>query len=156
MLYTLPFPTILSSTFCTVSSNAKKVMHWDLTLDILLIFTYNFPFFFYCNAGAPGHPGPKGERGESISRSVPTVTVSPSSLTVTQHQTATFYCSVYGNPKPSISWSKISGAGLGTGNRLHFSSADYSDSGSYICKATSVLGEVHKQVELLVKGKICG
>ncbi|KAJ7370641.1 Immunoglobulin super DCC subclass member 3 [Desmophyllum pertusum] len=64
----------------------------------------------WSDAGAPGHPGPKGEPGESIS--APEVIVSPASLTVTQNQTATFYCSVDGNPKPTVSWGKINGTGL--------------------------------------------
>ena len=57
-----------------------------------------------------GAPGPKGDAGESIS--APEVIVSPSSLTVTQYQTATFYCSAGGYPKPSVFWSKISGTEL--------------------------------------------
>ncbi|KAL9961761.1 hypothetical protein ACROYT_G030775 [Oculina patagonica] len=84
------------------------------------------------NPGAPGHPGPKGEPGESIS--APEVIVSPASLTVTQNQTATFYCSADGNPKPSVSWSKISGTGMkntaGPDNKLQIRSAVYNDSGS--------------------------
>ena len=30
--------------------------------------------------------------------------LSPTSLTVTQYQTTTFYCSADGSPKPSVSW----------------------------------------------------
>ncbi|KAL9961767.1 hypothetical protein ACROYT_G030783 [Oculina patagonica] len=105
------------------------------------------------NPGAPGHPGPKGEPGESIS--APEVIVSPASLTVTQNQTATFYCSADGNPKPSVSWSKISGAGLvntsGQDNKLQIRSAGYNDSGSYVCTATNIFGKVQKTVKLLVE-----
>ena len=108
------------------------------------------------DAGAPGHPGPKGEPGESIS--APGVIVSPASLTVTQHQTATFYCSADGNPKPSVSWSKKSGAGLvntdGQDNKLQIRSAVYNDSGSYVCTVTNVLGQVQKVVKLFVEGKL--
>ena len=84
--------------------------------------------------------------------------VSPASLTVTQNQTATFYCSADGNPKPSVSWSKISGTGLvnteGQDNKLQIRNADYNDLGSYVCTATNVLGQVKKVVKLFVEGKI--
>ena len=110
----------------------------------------------YFITGVPGHPGPKGEPGQSIS--VPEVIVSPASLTVTQNQTATFYCSADGNPKPSVFWSKISGVGLvstdGQDNKLQIKNTDYSDSGSYVCTATNVLGQVKKVVRLFVEGKI--
>jgi len=108
--------------------------------------------------GVPGHPGPKGDAGESIS--VPEVIVSPASLTVTQNQTATFYCSADGNPEPSVSWSKLSGTGLvntdGQGNKLQMKSAGYNDSGSYASTAANVLGEVKKVVKLFVEGKMFG
>ncbi|XP_020623007.1 hemicentin-2-like [Orbicella faveolata] len=102
--------------------------------------------------GAPGHPGPKGDVGESIS--VPVVIVSPASLTVTQNQIATFYCSADGNPKPSVSWSRTT-TGLvntdGQGSKLEIKSAVYSDSGSYVCTATNILGEARKVVKLFVE-----
>ncbi len=113
-------------------------------------------FYSQGDAGAAGHPGPKGEPGESIS--APEVIVSPGSLTVTQNQTATFYCSADGNPKPSVSWSKISGAGLvntaGQDNKLRIGNADYNDSGSYVCTATNVFGKSKKVVKLFVEGEI--
>ncbi|KAJ7376796.1 hypothetical protein OS493_032258 [Desmophyllum pertusum] len=105
------------------------------------------------NTGAPGHPGPKGEPGESISS--PEVIVSPASLTVTQNQTATFYCSAGGNPKPTVSWSTISGAGQvnkdGQDNKLEIKNTAYNDSGKYVCTARNVLGKVQKEVKLLVE-----
>ena len=108
--------------------------------------------------GAPGHPGPKGDAGESIS--APQVIVSPNLLTVTQNQTATFHCSDDGSPKPSVSWSKISGTGLvntgGQDNKLQIKSAGYNDSGSYVCTAANVLGELKKVVKLFVEGKMFG
>ena len=106
--------------------------------------------------GAPGHPGPKGDAGESIS--APEVIVSPTSLTVVQYQIATFYCSADGNPKPSVSWSKISGTGMvnkdSQGNKLQVRSAGYNDSGSYVCTATNVLGQAKKEAKLFVEGKM--
>ena len=105
-----------------------------------------------------GAPGTKGDAGESIS--APEVIVSPTSLTVTQNQTATFYCSAGGNPKPSVSWSKISGTGLvitdGQDNKLQIKSAGHNDTGSYVCSAANVLGEVKKVVKLFVEGKMFG
>ena len=105
--------------------------------------------------GAPGYPGPKGDAGESIS--APEVIVTPTSLTVTQYQTATFYCSAEGNPKPSVLWSKTSGTGQGKkdsqGNKLQITSVGYNDAGSYVCTATNVFGQAKKFVKLFVEGK---
>jgi len=85
------------------------------------------------------------------------VIVSPASLTVIQYQTATFYCSADGNPKPSVSWSKTSGTGLvntdGKDNKLQINSAGYNDSGSYVCTAANILGQAKKVVKLFVEGK---
>ena len=106
--------------------------------------------------GSPGHPGPKGEPGESIS--LPTVTVTPPSLTVTQNQTASFYCLAVGNPRPRVSWSKTSGAGLlnmnGRQDMLEIRKTSYNDSGEYVCTATNLLGKVQKVVKLFVEGEI--
>ena len=103
----------------------------------------------------PEHPGPKGEPGESIS--APEVIVFPASFTVTENQTATFYCSADGNPKPSVSWRKIGVARpLNTGsqhNKLEIKNAAYNDSGKYLCTATNILGRAQKEVELIVEGE---
>lgn len=104
--------------------------------------------------GVPGHPGPKGEPGQFLS--APDVNVSPVSLTVTENQTANFHCSASGHPKPKVSWRKINGAELvtpdGPDTALHVRTADYNDSGSYMCTATSVLGKAQKMVKLYVEG----
>ena len=122
-----------------------------LSFKCLSSFKMNYHFYV---ARAPGHPGPKGNAGESTA--APDVIVSPSSLTVTQNQIATFYCSADGNPKPSISWSKTSGAGQGNkggqGNKLQIKNAGFNDSGNYVCTATNVFGQAKKVVKLFVQG----
>jgi len=102
--------------------------------------------------GLPGPVGPKGELGESIS--APKVIVSPASETVIENQTTMFYCSAGGSPKPKISWNKLNGSGLmnsrGHTNKLEIYNAAYNDSGKYVCRATNVLGQDQRVVELLV------
>ena len=41
-------------------------------------------------------------------------------------------------------------------NKLQIKRAGYNDSGSYICTAANVLGEVKKVVKLFVEGKMFG
>ncbi|XP_066023751.1 uncharacterized protein [Pocillopora verrucosa] len=103
------------------------------------------------NPGTPGQPGAKGEPGESIS--APKVTVSPTSVTVTENQTATFYCSANGNPTPTVTWSRTDGTDLFASpqNKLEIRKAAYNDSGNYVCTVKSILGEVQKQVKLFVE-----
>jgi len=107
------------------------------------------------NTGLPEPAGPKGELGESIS--APKVIVSPASETVFENQTAMFYCSAGGYPKPKISWSKLKGSGLvkrkGQQNKLEIKNAAYNDSGKDVCTAKNVLGQDQKVVELLVEGE---
>ena len=44
----------------------------------------------------------------------------------------------------------------GQDNKLQIKSAGYNNSGSYVCTATNVLGEVKKMVKLFVEGKMFG
>ena len=102
--------------------------------------------------------GLKGDPGESIS--TPEVTVSPTTQTVTEKQTATFYCSARGNPEPVVSWMKVGGGSLAkerakineNGGSLEIRSTTYNDSGKYNCTAVSVLGKDSKEVALVVEG----
>ena len=55
--------------------------------------------------GPAGMPATKGEPGESISS--PAVVVSPVTLTVNEGRSASFRCSVSGNPEPAEVWSKL-------------------------------------------------
>ena len=79
-------------------------------------------------------------------------------MTVIENQTATFYCSAAGNPKPKVTWSKTGGRGsVNTTdherNKLEIRNASHRDSGRYVCKATNVLGEEEGVVELFVEGE---
>ena len=83
------------------------------------------------------------------------MTVSPTSDTVTENQTATFYCSADGNPTPTVTWSRTGDTEpiSSPHNKLEIRNATYNDSGDYVCTAKSILGEVQKQVKLFVEGK---
>ena len=80
-------------------------------------------------------------------------------MTVMENQTATFFCSAAGNPKPEVAWSKTGGGGsvnrnVGQHDKLEIKNATYHDAGRYVCKATNVLGQVEKVVELFVEGEM--
>lgn len=101
--------------------------------------------------------GSKGDPGESIS--TPEVSVSPAIQTVTENQTAIFYCSASGNPEPVVSWMKVGGSLAKerakiskNGMSLEVRSTIYNDSGKYNCTAVSVLGKDSKEVSLVVEG----
>ena len=108
------------------------------------------------DTGTTGIPGAKGEPGESIAP--PTVDVSPAKMTVNETKTASFQCSVSGNPKPSITWSKLDGKSetrLSTASqgKLLFPKVIGSDSGRYKCSASNILGQAQALVRLEVNGK---
>ena len=109
------------------------------------------------NRGPRGIPGAKGEPGESIS--APVVAVSPLRITVNESGSASFQCSVSGNPEPAIVWRK-----LGKQSEIHqavdsrgtlvLKNVKASDSGLYNCSAGNVLGRAHSLVRLVVNGKL--
>ena len=103
--------------------------------------------------GTRGIPGIKGQAGESIS--VPMVAVSPDVKTVVQNQTASFQCSVQGNPLPEVTWQKVNGSVIRTGSNgaLVIRNAQHQDSGRYMCAGKNVLGQSHKDVQLVVEGE---
>ena len=110
------------------------------------------------DTGPAGMPGAKGEPGESIS--TPVVAVSPTKLTVNESGTASFQCSVSGNPQPVITWSKRDGqsditqSAVSRGTLL-LKKVVGSDSGVYKCSASNILGQAQALVELVVNGRLC-
>ena len=108
------------------------------------------------DTGTAGMKGAKGEPGESIL--APTVAVSPSKMTVNESKTASFQCSVSGNPKPVSTWSKLEGTSekilsATTDGKLILPNAAASDSGVYKCLGSNILGQAHALVRLAVNGK---
>ena len=105
--------------------------------------------------GSAGMPGAKGEPRESIS--APAVAVSPKILTVNQDGSASFQCSVSGNPKPAIKWIKTnrqSSRSVVSGGKLLLKNVRGSNSGTYKCSAVNILGQAQALVQLIVNGKI--
>ena len=109
------------------------------------------------DVGPQGMPGPKGEPGESISP--PHVIVSPSTVTLNESVTARLLCSVTGNPRPRIEWTKEGGSL--PGNRttvtdlgeLLIKNVGLEDSGRYKCSARNILGTAEGFGQLSVQGE---
>ena len=106
--------------------------------------------------GTAGMKGAEGEPGESIA--APTVAVSPAKMTVNESKTASFQCSVSGNPKPVSTWSKLEGKSekilsATTDGKLILPNAAGSDSGVYRCSASNILGQAQALVQFVVNGK---
>ena len=108
------------------------------------------------DTGTAGIKGAKGEPGESIA--APTVAVSPAKMTVNESKTASFQCSVSGNPKPVSTWSKLEGKSekilsATTDGKLILPHTAGSHSGVYKCSALNILGQAQALVRLVVNGK---
>ena len=106
--------------------------------------------------GPAGMPGTKGEPGESIS--APVVAVSPKILTVNEGGSASFECSLNGNPKPVLKWSKLSSLSqispsAVSGGKLLIKNVAGNDAGKYNCSAVNILGKAHALAQLVVNGK---
>ncbi|XP_015756478.1 PREDICTED: hemicentin-2-like isoform X4 [Acropora digitifera] len=74
-------------------------------------------------------------------------------MTVNESKTASFQCSVSGNPKPVSTWSKLEGKSekilsATTDEKLILPNAAGSDSGVYKCSASNILGQ---QAQALVR-----
>ncbi|CAH3154359.1 unnamed protein product [Porites evermanni] len=94
--------------------------------------------------GEPGIPGPPGGPGESIS--APQVTVSPANHTRNEGRNTAIYCTVGGNPTPTVEW-RFKGRKLLSGAKYLVKKAEliirnpnYSDAGQYKCAARNILG----------------
>ena len=108
------------------------------------------------DTGTAGMKGAKGEPGESIA--APSIAVLPAKMTVNESKTASFQCSVSGNPKPVSTWSKLEGKSeknlsTTTDGKLILPNAAGSDSGVYKCSASNILGQAQALVRLEVNGK---
>ena len=117
-----------------------------------------YVFVLTGEAGPRGFTGPKGDPGESIS--LPKAIISPKTQTVTENQTATFYCSASGNPRPTVSWTKVN-ASLIKGHvvsdensgRIEVIYSTFNDSGDYLCTAVNLLGRDEAVAKLIVEGR---
>ena len=111
------------------------------------------------DTGTAGKPGAKGEPGQSIA--APTTAISPVKLTVNEGETASFQCSVSGNPKPSIKWSKLKGLSEISMSevpegKLTLRNVAGIYSGAYKCSASNILGQAQAVAQLVVNGnKFC-
>ena len=109
------------------------------------------------DVGPAGMPGAKGEPGESIS--APTIVVSPSKLTVNESGSASFQCSVNGNPEPSVVWNKVDNQSKRSysavsGGKLLLKNVTGSDTGVYKCSSENILGQAQALVQLVINGKL--
>ena len=112
------------------------------------------------NDGPRGLPGPRGLRGEpGQSAAAPEVMMSPPSLTVNETDSAAFYCSATGNPRPVIVWRKVNGSvakdrsDTNSSGRLVINGAQFNDRGIYKCEARNILGTAEADTSLVVNGK---
>ena len=108
--------------------------------------------------GPKGMPGPPGKPGESAS--VPQATLSPAQQTRDEGGNTNFYCTVGGNPSPTIEW-RFKGSKLVSGSKywikdggvLNIKYLRYSDAGQYTCVATNILGSDEASGNLNVRGE---
>ncbi|KAM7427347.1 Basement membrane-specific heparan sulfate proteoglycan core protein [Porites harrisoni] len=106
--------------------------------------------------GEPGNPGPPGRPGESIS--APRVMVSPANHTRDEGGNTAIYCTVGGNPTPTVEW-RFKGRKLLLGAKYLVKKAEliirnlkYSDAGQYKCAARNILGSSEASGNLKVRG----
>ncbi|XP_068705584.1 uncharacterized protein [Montipora foliosa] len=106
--------------------------------------------------GDTGSPGQPGKSGESIS--TPQVALSPTGKTRNEGRNTAFYCTVGGNPRPTVEWlfggkKIVSGAKYSIKEgELTVKNLNYSDAGQYTCVATNILGTANSTSTLNVAG----
>ena len=132
----------------------------NLQVNHLIIWNYNEGHLNkeieYYNAST-GAVEPRGMTGDP---SLPVVLVSPNTQTVRENQTATFHCSAFGNPHPTVTWTRVNGSlrdgsvkVIGHGRRLDIIHSTFNDSGEYKCTAVNIQGRAKKIVKLIVGGE---
>ena len=110
--------------------------------------------------GEPGPecmPGPAGRPGKSTS--APQVMLSPVEQTNDEGGNTTFYCTVGGNPCPTVEW-RFKSRKLVSDEKylikegeLIVKNLNYSDAGKYTCHARNILGSSQVTANLSVRGK---
>ncbi|XP_015751598.1 PREDICTED: roundabout homolog 3-like isoform X2 [Acropora digitifera] len=106
--------------------------------------------------GQKGMPGPRGRPGQSIS--TPRVVLSPDEQTRDEGVNTALYCTVSGNPPPTVEWLFNEGK-LQPGvkhsiekGKLTVKNLNYSDAGKYKCVAKNILGSSNGSATLTVRG----
>ena len=108
--------------------------------------------------GIKGMPGPPGRPGESVS--TPQLIISPTDQTKDEGSNSVIYCTVRGNPTPSVEWrfksrKLYSGAKyLVKEGELVVRNLNYGDAGQYTCVARNILGTSEASGNLRVRGKM--
>ena len=96
--------------------------------------------------GPPGRAGPKGDRGRK-------------GRIINETNTASFLCSVSGNPAAQIFWSKVNGSSpsnrtkVTSNGQMQIVSVRMEEAGEYKCLARNILGEEEKTAILVVQSR---
>ena len=115
--------------------------------------------------GDKGEPGSKGTQGRpgspGKSASAPQAVLSPAQQTRNEGGNTAFYCTVKGNPPPTVEW-RFKGKKLLPGAKylikvgeFNVKNLNYRDAGQYTCHAKNILGSSEANVSLFVRGKSC-
>ncbi|KAM7434953.1 hypothetical protein ABFA07_015053 [Porites harrisoni] len=106
--------------------------------------------------GSKGMPGRPGNPGKSAS--APQVMLSPAQQTRDEGGNMAFYCTVRGNPPPSVEW-RFKGKKLLPGAKYLIKvgefivkNLNYRDAGQYTCHAKNILGSSEATGSLTVRG----